>query len=204
MNRHSEKTTIRFYDEHAQDYVRATVGVNMDPLYEPFLCQIPKGGQILDAGCGSGRDSKAFLDSGYRVVSIDASPMMVEATTKLTGQPARLIAFQEIDFSLEFDGVWACASILHVPLTDLPGAIGKLTLALRLGGILYASFKLGYGERCQDGRLFTDMDEVNLSELVGCISGLELVRLWHTDDQRPDRDNKWLNVLLRRTSINAL
>lgn len=198
MNQHSETPTIRFYDEYADEYVRATVGMNMESLYEPFLSHVPPCGWILDAGCGSGRDSKIFLDRGYHVVSIDASQKMVDATTALTAQKARLLAFQEVGFSEEFDGVWACASLLHVPLRELPGVIGTLASALRPSGVFYASFKMGYGERNQDGRLFTDMDEATITALVGSIGGLELLRLWHSDDQRPDRDDKWLNVLLRK------
>ena len=198
MNRHFETPTIRFYDEHAADYVRATVDVNMETLYEPFLSRIPKGGRILDAGCGSGRDSRAFLDRGYSVVSIDASKMMVDATTQLTDQQAHLMAFQEISFSDEFDGIWACASLLHVPSIELTDVFGKLVSALRSSGVAYASFKEGHGERRHDQRLFTDMDEPGITELVGGIAGLELLRLWHTADQRSDRKDRWLNVLLRK------
>jgi SAM-dependent methyltransferase len=200
MNRHSKTPTIRFYNEHADEYVRATVGVNMESLYEPFLSHVPPCGRILDAGCGSGRDSKAFLDRGYQVVSIDASQEMVDATTILTAQQAHLLAFQEVGFSEEFDGVWACASLLHVPLAELPGVIGRLASALRPSGVLYASFKVGCGERNLDGRLFTDMEEASFTVLLGGIGGVELLQLWHTDDQRPDRDDKWLNVLLRKTT----
>lgn len=198
MNRHFETPTIRFYDEHAADYVRATVGVNMETLYEPFLSRIPKGGRILDAGCGSGRDSRAFLDRGYSVVSIDASQKMVDATTQLTDQQAHLVAFQEISFSDEFDGIWACASLLHVPSIELTDVFGKLVSALRSSGVAYASFKEGHGERRHDGRLFTDMDEPGITALVGGIAGLELLLLWHTDDQRSDRKDQWVNVLLRK------
>lgn len=201
MNRHSETPTIRFYDEHADDYVRATVGVDMQSLYEPFLSRIPKGGRILDAGCGSGRDSRAFLDRGYNVVSIDASQKMVDATTQLTGQKAHLMAFQEISFSDDFDGIWACASLLHVPSIELTDVFGKLVSALRSSGVAYASFKEGHGERRHDGRLFTDMDEPGITALVGGIVGLKLLQLWHTDDLRISRADKWLNVLLHKKRL---
>ena len=198
MNRHSETPTIRFYDEHAEEYIRSTLAVDMQSLYEPFLSQIPKGGRILDAGCGSGRDSKAFLDRGYCVVSIDASQKMVDATTKLTGQQAHHMAFQEINFSEEFDGIWGCASLLHAPSIELTDVFGRLASALRLSGVFYASFKAGHGERHHDGRLFTDMDEASITALVGGIAGLELLQLWHTDDLRISRVDKWLNVLLHK------
>lgn len=197
MNRHFETLTIRYYNDQADEYVRETVGVNMDSLYEPFLSLVPHNGRILDAGCGSGRDSKAFLDRGYQVASMDASQKMVDATTSLTKQPAQLLAFQEITFSEEFDGIWACASLLHVPLEELSSVFRKLALALRPSGVLYASFKLGGGERRQNGRLFTDMDETRLDAMVASMGELELICLWQSDDWRPKSNGRWLNVLLR-------
>ena len=198
MNQHSETQTIQYYDEHADEYVRATVSVNMGSLYEPFLSHVPPSGRILDAGCGSGRDSKEFLGRGYHVTSIDASRKMVQAATALTAQKAHLMAFQEVGFSEKFDGVWACASLLHVPLIELPGIIGRLASVLRPSGVLYASFKMGLGERNQGGRLFTDMDEVTFTSLVRGIGELEILRLWHSDDRRPNRNDQWLNALLRK------
>jgi SAM-dependent methyltransferase len=201
MNRHFDKSTIRYYDEHADEYIRSTVGVDMQSLYEPFLKRIPEGGRILDAGCGSGRDSKAFLDRGYSVVSIDASQKMIDATTELTGQAALRTAFQEISYVDEFNGIWACASLLHLPLADLSDVFRRFAEALRPSGVFYASFKYGNGERHQEERLFSDMNESSIGELLLEVDDLEIVELWHTDDLRPDHSDKWLNLLLQgRTS----
>lgn len=201
MNQLSETPTIRFYDDNAAEYIRSTSDLNMQMLYEPFLRQIPHGGRILDAGCGSGRDSKAFADRGYSVVSIDASQKMVDATSELTGQLAICMAFQQIALTEEFDGVWACASLLHVPLSELTDVLFRLTSALRPSGVLYASFKNGHVERHQDGRLFTDMDERNINRLVAGISRLEIIQCWRTEDLRPNQSDEWLNVLLKKTPI---
>ena len=87
----------------------STIHVDRKELYQQFLANIPRQGNILDIGCGSDRDTAAFLKMGYTVVSIDAVPKMVEATSKLTGQSAFLVRFDEFAFETEFDGVWACA-----------------------------------------------------------------------------------------------
>lgn len=200
MNRHFESSTIRFYDEHADEYVRSTVGVDMVPLYKPFLKLIPIGGKILDAGCGSGRDSKVFLDRGYSVLSIDASQMMVAAATEFTGQQAVRVAIQDIDDDGEFDGIWACASLLHLPFAELPDTFRRLTRALRPSGVIYASFKVGNGEHWQGERLFSDMNEPRLDELLVDIAELKITESWRTEDLRPDRSGEWLNVLLNRTT----
>src|SRR6516164_7084914 len=98
-------STTAYYDAHATEYCANTLSVDMSGLYVPFLREIPSRGRILDAGCGSGRDSLAFIRMGYQVVSIDASRQMVLATSKLTGQEPLLMTFDDFEFAGEFDGI---------------------------------------------------------------------------------------------------
>ena|SRR5205807_552927 len=72
--RGAQSDTVTYYERHADSFLSATVHVDLGSLYEPFLALVPEGGLILDAGCGSGRDSRAFLERGYRVRAFDASP----------------------------------------------------------------------------------------------------------------------------------
>ena len=199
MSQHSESATIRYYDDHADEYVSGTTGVDMESLYQPFLELMPKGGKILDAGCGSGRDAKAFLDLSYRVTAIDASAKMVEATTRLTGQPAQQQRFQDLNSRGEFDGIWACASLLHVPLMELDDVLVRFATALHPGGICYVSFKEGDGERTEGGRQFTDFTENGLRERLRQEVSFDVVRTWITTDLRPGRsDERWVNALVRK------
>ncbi len=192
-----EDTTTRYYTENAQAFFADTVAVGMDSLYTRFLPHIPPGGHILDAGCGSGRDTLAFLQAGYRVTAFDASPTLAALAERHTGQPIQVLLFQDLAWRREFDGIWACASLLHVPAADLPEALGRLALALRPGGILYASFKYGRGEREHRGRCFTDLDEAGLQTLLDQVPGLTERETWTTEDLRPDRAaERWLNTLL--------
>lgn len=189
--------TVAYYDAHAVDFCRRTQHVDMSALYAPFLSLLPPGARVLDAGCGSGRDSAALLALGCDVVSVDASAEMVAATTALTGRAARLLRFDEIEFRQEFDGIWACASLLHVPRADLPGVLARLRQALRPHGVIYASFRHGAGEHLRDGRLFTDLDEPALRGIVASVPGLVVRGVWVTDDTREDRAGvRWLNALL--------
>jgi SAM-dependent methyltransferase len=172
----------------------------MREVYAPFLAELPPQGRILDAGCGSGRDSLAFLKMGYSVVSMDASVEMVKAAETLTGQEVPLLRFDEITFSEEFDGIWACASLLHVARQDLSPVLGRLVRALRPGGVLYMSFKLGEAERLEEGRFFNDMTEASLEQLLETQPDLQVLKIWTSDDVRDERQGapKWLNVLVRR------
>ena len=188
-----------FYDEHATRYFSTTREADMMPLRARFLAHFPVAGRILDAGCGSGRDTRAFLDAGYAVEAFDGSAPLAELAGSLIGQPVRVLDFRQADWRAEFDGVWACASLLHVPWAELPGVVGRLVAALRSGGVLYMSFKHGRGERVAgDGRFFLDLDEAGLDELLAAVPGLALIECWRSPDQlggdRPD----WLNALARK------
>lgn len=189
-----------YYDAHAGEFCRNTVGMDMSELYVPFLREIPPGAAILDAGSGSGRDSAFFLRNGYRVLSIDASSEMVAATSRLSGQPALLMRFDEIAFDAAFEGIWACASLLHVARQDLPPTLERLTKALKPGGVLYLSFKYGDSERIESGRFFTNMDEVSFRQLLATQPDLESLRVWIIDDFRNDRPGRlrWFNAMVRR------
>ena len=192
--------TTAYYDAHAAEFCANTAAVDMSKLYASFLDEVSSGGRILDVGCGSGRDSLAFLRQGYQVVSIDASAEMVNATTKLTGQSAVLKRFDELAYENEFDGVWACASLLHIARQDLNGVLARLTKALKPGGVLYLSFKHGDAERIENGRFFNDLDEPLLTKVLGNHPQLELVRVWNTEDVRNNRRGRqpWLNAIVRR------
>ena len=194
--------TVAFYDAHATVFCKSTASVDVSELYAPFLNEIPAGGRILDAGCGSGRDSLAFLRMCYQVVSIDASAEMVKATTKLTGQEAKLLSFDALDFDSEFDGIWACASLLHIARRDLNGVLVRLTRALKPNGVVYLSFKLGDAERVEQSRFFNDLNEPLLRTILASHPQLDLVRLWITEDVRNDRRGRqpWLNAIVRRES----
>jgi SAM-dependent methyltransferase len=188
-----------YYQQHADTFFDDTVEVDMTPLYGPFLPLLAEGAAILDAGCGSGRDSLAFAKLGYSVTAFDASPALVALAEQHSGQPVHCLRFQDMTWRDAFDGIWACASLLHVPTVDLPDVMGRLRAALKPGGILYASFKYGSGERAHHGRRFTDLDEPGLAALLEQVPGLEPVETWTTSDRRPGRESeRWLNSLLRR------
>lgn len=190
--------TLKYYQDNAQTFFDGTVNVDMSSLYETFTKHLAPGARVLDAGCGSGRDAKAFLEMGYQVEAFDASPAMVELAREYTGLPVKVMAFADVEWKEEFDGIWCCASLLHVPAVELLRVMRKLADALKPGGVWYVSFKYGDGEREVDGRRFTDMDEMRLRALVGAMVGIEVFEMWTTRDKRPARDESWMNVVLRK------
>jgi SAM-dependent methyltransferase len=190
-----------YYDRNAERFAADTGGLDMSALHERFLRHVRAGGRILDAGCGVGRDALAFADRGYSVVAFDASTEMVRLSMERTAGRAKVVQmeFDAVAWLGEFDGVWACASLLHVRATYLPPVIRRLRAALRPGGALYMSFKYGSGERLAGGRRFTDLTEETLSTaLTG--TGLTLAEVWVSGDVRAERPGeRWINAVARRT-----
>lgn len=190
--------TIEYYNQNAQSFVDGTLNVDMDSLYTPFVELLPKQALILDAGCGSGRDTKAFLDMGYSVEAFDASLAMVNHATSYTGINVEKRTFHQVEANKKYDAIWACASLLHVPRNELLDVFTKLSVALKAGGIWYFSFKYGSEDRHKGGRSFTDMDEPSIQLLLDKLDNLVVINTWLTVDARPDREEKWLNVMVRK------
>ena len=136
---------IEYYNNNADSFFEGSVNADMSGVRNGFLKYVPDGGKILDAGCGSGRDSKAFLSEGYDVVAFDASKEMCKRASEYIGREVLNMRFEDISFDKEFDGIWACASLLHVPSDDLPDVLQRMKKALKSGGAIYASFKYGEG-----------------------------------------------------------
>src|SRR5690606_27582755 len=154
------------YNAKAREFFESTVNVDMTEHYLEFLRLVPQGGRILDAGCGSGRDSLYFINRGYRVTAFDASPVLAQMSSELIGQPVAVILFQDFVFDVEFDGIWACVSLLHVTRREMPDVLERLTMAMKPGGVLYASFKYGDWEGERNGRFFIDYDELSFQLLL--------------------------------------
>ena len=188
-------STLDYYNRNAESYAEQTQGADVTDLYADFEECLYPGARILDLGCGSGRDSRYFTKKGYNVTPVDGSPELCRVAAEYTGLPVRCLRFADLDYYDEFDGIWACASLLHVPQNKLPTVMEKVERALKPDGVLYASFKYGEGEKKVGERHFSYYNEYDLDWL----SNLELIEYWISEDVRPDRPGeKWLNTLWRK------
>lgn len=191
---------LNFYNEHSKQFIENTLNVDMSSLYGEFTAYLPKNAKVLDAGCGSGRDSLAFLKMGYNVSAFDASNEMVKYARQLTGISVQQLRFDQLELINTYDGIWCCASLLHVPKNELLQSMKPLANALKRHGVWYMSFKYGDTEREKGGRCFTDLNENLLYELTSQLSDIEIVSTWVTTDQRANRDEKWLNAILKKST----
>ena len=190
--------TIAFYDKHAAWYSENTVNVDMSKPRDKFLSYLQPGAHILDFGCGSGRDTKAFLEKGYQIDATDGSEEMCKLASSYTGISVRHMLFNDLSAVLKYDGIWACCSILHLELRDLKDAMIKMCCALKPDGVIYVNFKHGLFSGIEDGRCFTNMTEEALLAFVDDIGSLQVEEMWLSQDSMPGRENvKWLNAILK-------
>lgn len=191
-------TTLTFYNQNAQDFTDSTIRVDMSALYREFLPTITPNGHILDAGCGSARDAAYFKQQGFTVSAFDASEELAALASQHLQQTVEVSTFQQLDRVNQYDGIWCCASLLHVPKNELPNVFIRLQNALKPNGVLYVSFKYGTTERVDNGREFTDLNETALTSLIDACPQLNLIKHWQSVDQRPGRESEmWLNALIK-------
>lgn len=185
---------ISYYNENATTFFETTVNADMSLWRDKFEKTIPDGGRILDVGCGSGRDSKAFLKHGFSVVAIDASSEMCRMASEYLGMEVWQMRFDEMSFTGEFDGVWACASLLHAE-DELPEVLQKIKKALKKDGMLYVSFKYGEGRSEKGSRTFVNFTEESIVKLLSPF-GFTVKEIGISEDVRPDRPGeKWINAI---------
>lgn len=191
--------TIAYYNINAEKFASTTLHVDFSDTQNKFLGRLPDNAYILDLGCGPGRDTKYFLERGYRVDAADGSAKLCELAGRLTGIKVKNMLFGELAEVDKYDGIWACSSILHLPLTQLAEVMHKMTAALKQNGIIYTSFKYGTFSGERNGRFFTDMTEELFEKFLRQIDGLSIEEQWITSDVRPGRgDEQWLNLILQK------
>ena len=196
--------TIEYYNRNAESFVSGTLHADMSDTRKRFLDYVKPDGRILDAGCGSGRDSLAFLKEGYQVDAFDASEEICRLASKILGFPVECKRFEEITGTSIYDGIWACASLLHVSGEELPGVMCRLEKLLKPEGILYASFKKGNAERNKNGRFFHDMTENACRDLFQSVN-MEVLDFFISQDVREGRtDEYWVNIIGKKGPLKKI
>lgn len=190
--------TLDYYNQNVTTFIADTISVDLKDTQNKFINALP-GDKILDLGCGSGRDTKYFLEIGLKVTAVDGSEELCKRASDYLGIPVYHMLFQELDLEDEYNGIWACSSILHLPKDELRTVFYKMVTALKSSGVIYTSFKYGEFEGERNGRYFTDFTIELFNEFIKNIPNLKIEEQWITEDVRPGRrDEKWLNLLLRK------
>ncbi len=198
----SEKyNTLGYYNENAKKYCEQTIVGNLQENYDKFLKHLPKGAYILDFGCGSGRDSKYFINNGYKVKAIDGSAEMCKFASKYINQVVDCMKFDELDDINTYDGIWACSSILHVEKENLPNVLIKMINALKVNGIIYTSFKIGTGYEIKEGKYYNYLTEEEMLQTLNKLSkNVKLIDYFETlpSTKRNAQNTVWGNFIIRK------
>ncbi len=189
---------VDYYNENADAFFEGSIKADMSYTRDKFVSLLPQHASVLDAGCGSGRDSKAFLEAGFDVTAFDASKEMCRRASEYLRHDVLNMRFEDIDFDNKFDGIWACASLLHVSMDKLPDVMKKLYISLKKNGVLYASFKYGDGMKMRGERTFSDFNDESIVPLFND-AGFDVIHNEIGADSRPGReDEMWVNVIGRK------
>jgi SAM-dependent methyltransferase len=198
--------TLNYYENECGTFISETIEADTKDLRNRFLKNVPDGGTILDLGCGSGRDTKAFLDAGCWVSAIDGSAEICREASVFTGIDVRCLDFFDIPDNESYDGIWACASVLHVEKSRIPDLIRKLYKNLNRNGVIYLSFKYGEHNGIRDGRHFTDLNETEFRKLMEEVycedigrDDFQIIDEWQSEDVRRGKNVQWLNEILKKS-----
>jgi len=188
--------TDDYYIANAHKYTTENsdiFNVSMQEFYSIFEKYLNKNDNILDIGFGSGRDS-LYFSSKYNVISIDVIPDFIQHGKKIGLKNVQLQRIENIEYENMFNGIWACASLLHLCNQYLSKAIDKIIVSSRKNCILYASFKYGDSEEIIKGRYFNNMNESKFYQLFDR-NEFEILKIDITEDKL-QRKNKWLNAYI--------
>ncbi len=193
--------SVEYYDKNAVEYFEQTVDINMQNLWDLFTAQLPEGASILDLGCGSGRDSAYFISCGFDVTAMDASEEMCDLASIHIGQDVLNLSFAEMDFNEVFDGIWACASLLHVPGDQIEEIFAKVIKSLKFNGVLFMSFYYGDFEGERNGRFYKDYRTKSIKELISGYENLEIIEIEKCDDLKQDTNAEWIYAMIRKNEL---
>lgn len=193
-----DEKTLDYYRENAEDFIKRTKDTEFNSMQDRFVKQLEPHARILDFGCGSGRDALAFRKRGFQVEAIDGTEAFARQA-ELLGIPSRHLLYNQFEDENRFDGIWACASLLHLSDEELSDTLARIRRALKPGGYFYCSMKEGDFQGMRDGRWFHDQTPDSLREILET-SGFEIVELYESQDVRPEQKGRpWVNAISRKS-----
>lgn len=194
-------TTLGHYNQVAEDFREGTrdhdVSQNIAALLRHIEGQEPW--QILDFGCGPGRDLKTFSGMGHVAVGLDGSERFADMARADTGCEVWQQNFLELDLPAErFDGIFANAVLFHVPKQELPRVLAQLHTTLKPGGVLFSSNPRGDNREGWNGPRYGSYHDLDAwQELLGAAGFVELEH-YYRPAGLPREQQPWLASVWRK------
>ncbi len=200
MSDRFDAKTLDYYSRDAERYL-ASRPDNVSRYLHSFLDQLTVGAHILELGCGAGRDSEAMIAAGFDVDPTDGVPEIAAIAAERLQRDVRVMRFDELDASNEYDAVWANASLHHVPRTQLPSVLQSIFQALKPGGLHLASFKAGKSEgRDERNRFYNYLTRPEMLSLYALSAAWENVATveYVGGGGFEVKENPWLAITVRK------
>ena len=200
------RITLDHYDGNARQFWEGTrdhdVSQNIDALLDSIPGEAPY--RILDFGCGPGRDLQTLLERGHQPVGLDGTEAFVRMALELTGAEVWHQDFLALDLpAASFDGVFANASLFHVPRQELTRVLSELHACLRPGGVLFASNPRGSNEEGWNGGRYGSYHDLESWSDYSLTAGFEAIRHYYRPAGRPREQQRWLASLWRRPAAES-
>ena len=187
-----------YYESNAEHYAAETFSADMSEQYQRFLPLLKKGAKILDVGSGSGRDAFYFQKHGYQVIALEPSKNLGREIRKVFSGEIICLDIQSYQPMERYDGIWACASLIHLQEEEILCFFKKIDMYLNDNGIVYASGKSGISTgEVEDGRFFLEFTEQLVQKMLTVNEQLKLEQLWYTQDVSGREGFQWMNVIFK-------
>lgn len=195
------QTTLQHYERSAQQFFEGTrdhdVSQNVSALLGAIHSSAPY--RILDLGCGPGRDLKTFTALGHSAVGVDGSAEFVRMAQAWSGCEVWQQDFVQLDLpAAEFDGIFANASLFHVPSAALPDVLRRLHAALKPGGVLFSSNPRGDNREGWNGPRYGSYYDYETWERYLTAAGFEALSHYYRPPGLPREEQPWLASLWRK------
>src|SRR5574344_1378393 len=193
-----KNNTLAYYNKNAQEYFDKTINGNMNKAYHLFISCLKSNDNILDLGCGSGRDSKYFIEQGYNITAIDGSKEMCKIASTYINQEVYNITFDELNTNKKYNGIWACATLLHINKSEFINTLNKLYSILVDDGILYISLKNGDNNEIVDNKFYQYYTKDELDKIFADNNFRIKEYFIATSSTNKDEDRYWHNYILKK------
>ena len=196
-----ETVTLSHYNQNAEAFWQGTKDHDVVQNYEAFLAPFPEDQKldILDLGCGPGRDVKYFQSLGHRPVGLDGSEVFCAMARSYTGCEILQQKFLSMELPKHaYDGIFANASLFHVPSQELPRVLDQLHEALRPGGIVFLSNPRGDGEGWS-GQRYWHYLQFDSSKVFMEAAGFEVLDYNYRPTGKPNHEQPWLAIVAIKT-----
>jgi SAM-dependent methyltransferase len=200
-----EEVTLSHYENNAESFWQGTRDHDVSQNINAFLQALPKDKalDILDFGCGPGRDIHTFKSLGHNPVGLDGSKRFCQMAEKHSGCPVLNQQFLKLELEENsFDGIFANASLFHIPSQELSRVLEQLHRALRVGGILFSSNPRGKAEGWQ-GQRYGHYMELEISQNFLENAGFKLIHHYYRPEEKPRDQQPWLAIVSQSLPLST-